>query len=48
MEMDFSVGYSRPLDENTKANVAFEFRNDADNVAGARDAAVMFRIAKTF
>jgi subtilisin family serine protease len=47
-EMDLTVGYTRPLSENAKASFALELRNDANNVPGAFDHAVMFRINKTF
>lgn len=48
MEVDFGVGYTRPLAENAKASFALEFRNDADNVPGQTDEAVMFRLTKAF
>ncbi|MBI3420247.1 MAG: S8 family serine peptidase [Proteobacteria bacterium] len=48
METDFALGYTRPLAENTTASFAFEFRNDANNIPGATDQAVMFRFTRGF
>ncbi|HVY13260.1 MAG TPA: hypothetical protein VHB73_06835, partial [Alphaproteobacteria bacterium] len=48
LETDISLGYTRPLAENTIASFAFELRRDADNTPGALDHAVMFRLRKTF
>ena len=47
-ETDLGFVYSRPLAERLLGSFNFIYRNDADNVAGAQDAAAMMRVKYNF
>jgi len=48
-ELDFGVGYSHPLADNAAmAGLSLVYRRDADNIAGASDAAFMTHFAMPF
>jgi hypothetical protein len=47
-ELDFSVGYAVPVDENISWNVSFDARKDINNVAGANDVGILVRTKLAF
>ncbi len=47
-ETGFALGYARPLDKATTLRFDFAFRNDADNIRGAKDHAALLRLTRRF
>jgi len=47
-ETDVTLGYTRPLYESISSRFDLSFRNDADNVSGAHDAAAMMHLGLSF
>lgn len=47
-ETDLGVAYGTPVADGIRASVNLMYRNDADNVAGARDGAMMTRLKIVF
>jgi subtilisin family serine protease len=47
-ESDLNLNYKRPLDNGAVMGFSLAYRHDADNVKGAKDAAVMVRYSSSF
>ncbi|MFZ4761447.1 MAG: S8 family peptidase [Alphaproteobacteria bacterium] len=47
-ETDINLGYNRPLTDNIDGGFQLSYRNDADNIRGATDAAAMIRVKMSF